>query len=165
VKRTALLAWLSAVALALWPVAPPAAAPRCYPTSRSVAQTGGLVQDTLTQLVWQQDGSGTRMGCSSGGNLKCTWAEAQAYCAGLTLGGVSGWRLPTVKELFSLVDFTIAYPGPTIDQTAFPNTPAEWFWTSSPYAGSSGYAWHVNFSYGFSNYGDVGSDYRVRCVR
>ena len=164
-------AWTIALAVALWPVAPPAAAPRCYPTSRFVVQTGGLVQDTLTQLVWQQDGSGTRTGCSGSGNLTCTWAEAQAYCAGLTLGGLSGWRLPSVKELSSLVDFTVAYPGPAINATAFPNTPSAVFWTSAPYLGtpvypsSSGYAWRVSFYDGSSNDGDAGNSHRVRCVR
>lgn len=55
--------------------------------------------------------------------------------------------------------------GPTIDQTAFPNTPATSFWTSSPYAGSSGRAWYVNFYDGYSAFYDVGySDYG-RCVR
>jgi len=124
-----------------------------------------MVQDTLTQIVWQRDGSGTRAGCSGSGQLTCTWAEAQAYCSGLTLGGYSDWRLPTVKELSSIVDFTVASPGPTIDQTAFPSTPATWFWTSSPYAGSSGDAWYVYFNLGYSLYNDVGNGNRVRCVR
>jgi len=57
--------------------------------------------------------------------------------------------LPTVKELSSIVDFTVA--GPAINQTAFPSTPADRFWTSSPYAGSSGYAWDVFFYDGFSS--------------
>ena len=67
-------------------------------------------------------------------------------------------------ELRTIVDFTVT-SGATIDATAFPGTPAEWFWTSSPYAGSSGYAWPVKFNDGGSNYYDVGGDYRVRCVR
>jgi hypothetical protein len=65
------------------------------------------------------------------------------------------------------VDLTVASgsTSSTIDQTAFPGTPAESFWTSSPYAGSSGYAWRINFFYGVSNDDDVGISYRVRCVR
>jgi len=137
---------------------------RCYPTSRFVVLAGGLVQDSLTGLVWQQDGSGTRTGCSGSGTLTCTWAEAQAYCAGLTLGGSSGWRLPTVKELSSLVDFTVAL-GSSLNQTAFPNTtlPSS-FWTASPSAFLSGTTWDVN-SDGRSSFDDVGNDNGVRCVR
>jgi hypothetical protein len=138
---------------------------RCYPKSRFVGQTGGFVQDMLTGLVWQQDGSGTRTGCSGSGTSTCTWSEAQAYCAELNLGGLSGWRLPTVKELSSLVDFTVAL-GPTINETAFPNiTFPSRFWTSSPSAFQSGTAWAVHFDGGNSSFDDVGTDYSVRCVR
>jgi len=158
-----MVALMIALAVAGLPLRPPAAAPRCYPTNRFVVQSGGTVKDTLTSLVWQQDGSGTRAGCSGSGQLTCTWAEAQAYCSGLALGGYSDWRLPTVKELSSIVDFTVA--GPAINQTAFPSTPADRFWTSSPYAGSSGNAWNVSFLLGDSSSYDVGNDYRVRCVR
>ncbi len=133
---------------------------RCYPTSRFVALTGGVVQDTLTGLIWQQDGSGTRTGCSGVDNLLCTWAEAQAYCANVG----SGFRLPTIKELMSIVDFTVT-SGATINQTAFPNAPAEQFWTSTPCADVSSCAWYVVFGNGDNWTSDVSSAYRVRCVR
>jgi len=100
-----------------------------------VSADGLTVTDTITGLVWQRDGWGTRAGCSGGadglgsGNLTCSWSEAQSYCASLTLGGVSGWRLPGRNELSTLVDFTET--NPCIDQTAFPNAPSDWFQTSS----------------------------------
>ena len=150
-KRSLFFAWISAVALAMWPVGPMAAAPRCYPTSRFVVLPDGLVRDTLTKLVWQQQASATTM----------TWADAKSYCS----AAGSGFRLPTVKELESIVDATVAPPGPTIDPIAFPNTPAEVFWTSSPYAGSSAFAWNLVFFNGNSSYNDVDHDNRVRCVR
>ncbi len=106
------------------------------------------MSDTLTKLVWQQQASTATM----------TWAVAKTYCP-------SGFRLPTVKELVSIVDLTVASPGPTIDQTAFPGTPAEGFWTSSPSVGSSGDAWYVNFGNGRQIFTVVGSYPRVRCVR
>jgi hypothetical protein len=161
VKRTLFVRWIPFLAIALWPLTPPSAAPRCYPTSRFVDLTDGFVRDTLTNLVWQQDGAGTRTGCSGSGSLTCTWAEAQTYCKGQG----SGFRLPTVKELRSIADFTLALPGPTINQAAFPSTPPETFWTSSPYASLSGNAWYVSFAYGFSYYDVVSTNYRVRCVR
>jgi hypothetical protein len=95
--------------------------------------------------------------------LPCTWSEAIAYCTGLNLDG-SGWRLPTKDELVSIVDTTVT-SGPEINQTAFPNTPYEIFWTSTPCAGSSGNAWFVGFGLGLSGYGDVSGYGRVRCVR
>ena len=127
----------------------------------AVSGDGLTVTDTITYLVWQRDGSGTRAGCSGSGNLTCAWNEAKAYCAGLTLGGVSGWRLPAWMELLTIVDMTTS--NPSIDATAFPNTPAEDFWTSSPLVGYPGVAWYVSFKYGF--YDNGGTGYRVRCVR
>ena len=77
-------------------------------TSQYVVSADGLtVTDTITGLVWQRDGSDTRAGCiTDGSNLTCTWTEAKAYCASLALGGVSDWRLPGMKELLTIVDFT-----------------------------------------------------------
>jgi hypothetical protein len=128
-----------------------------------VASADGLsVTDTITGLVWQRDGSGTREGCAK--STTCTWAEAKTYCTGLALGGLSGWRLPTAIELSNILDFTVT-SGAMIDKTAFPSTPAEWFWTFSPFTGLSDFAWGVDFGYGYSTAFMVSSDYRVRCVR
>jgi hypothetical protein len=66
-----------------------------------------------------------------------TWDDAKTYCADSTHGGYDDWRLPTAIELVSLVDFTIASPGPTIDATAFPGALGNLHWTASPLAGSS----------------------------
>ena len=113
----------------------------------------GTVYDTKTKLTWQQTvASGTY-----------NWAGAKTYCAGLSLNG-TGWRLPTIKELQTIVDDSRT--NPAIDTTAFPSTPADWFWSSSPLAGSSSYAWDVSFDFGFTGYSDVSYNYgNVRCVR
>ena len=120
------------------------------------------VTDTITGLFWQRDGSGVRPACTTDRtNLTCTRAEAHAYCASLTLGGVSGWRVPARNELVTIVDFTKTNP-PSIDETAFPNTPVDWFQTSSSDASAGGSNWNVGFYDGRSDGSDVG---RVRCVR
>jgi hypothetical protein len=69
-----------------------------------------------------------------------------------------------VKELQTIVDES--RKSPSIDPTAFPSTPSDYFWSSSPLAGSSSYAWYVDFSYGNTSNG-VGVSYatNVRCVR
>ena len=126
-----------------------------------VSADGIIVTDTSTGLVWQRDGSGSRPNCAQ--NPQCTWAESQAYCTGLTLDG-SGWRWPTLTELQSIVDTTVT-SGATINQTAFPNTPAVDFWTSSPSAGSSGGALCVSFYNGGTYNSVVGDVLKVRCVR
>jgi len=69
----------------------------------TVSADGDLVYDNVTGLVWTQatdiDGNG-----SVDANDKRTQPEAARYCAGLSYGGYS-WRLPSIKELVSLMDF------------------------------------------------------------
>jgi hypothetical protein len=78
------------------------------------------------------------------------------------LGG--GYRLPTVKELLTIVDFSKS--NPAIDSNAFPNTPAVAFWTATPLAGSPPTsAWFISFDDGYAGNADMGQPNRVRCVR
>lgn len=74
-----------------------------------------------------------------------------------------GWRLPTAKELFSLVDRT--QPGPVIDLDAFPGTPAEWFWSASLYDGYPGSAWQISFKDGEVRTSYNHHGYLIRLVR
>ena len=81
----------------------------------------GTVYDTRTKLTWQQ-----QVGSSS-----YVHADAASYCAnlGASVGG-TGWRIPTFKELLTTVAVT-NHIGPWIDQTAFPATPAGFYWSST----------------------------------
>ena len=138
-----------------WPMPNPASAGLPNPASYDTS-TPGVVRDEVTGLLWQQIvDPGTY-----------TWDQATAYCEGLMLAGHSDWRVPTRIELVSLVDYTVAPPGPTIDIIAFPNTPSNLFWTSSAWAsGNPGGWWYVNFVDGDAST-IVGSfTSRVRCVR
>jgi hypothetical protein len=117
--------------------------------------SAGIVKDNRTGLSWQQN--------VDAGSY--SWANAKTYCQSLTLNA-SGWRLPTYKELLTLIDPTRASPNPLIDANAFPSTPADSFWTASPYVGAAGHAWFVNFGVGGpSNDSDASILHRVRCVR
>ncbi|MEV7144738.1 DUF1566 domain-containing protein [Streptomyces tauricus] len=115
----------------------------------------GTVRDNVTCLRWQRaKAPGTH-----------TFAKARSYCADLDLDG-GGWRLPTRIEVLSLVD--TARSGPAIDTAAFPGTPAQFFWTSSPWAVTKTplRAWIVNFYEGLtSNAAYQSGSYQVRCVR
>jgi tetratricopeptide (TPR) repeat protein len=51
--------------------------------------------DPLTGLMWAGQQSQNRM----------TWQEATDYCASLQLGGYSGWRLPTLKEMSPISEY------------------------------------------------------------
>lgn len=115
---------------------------------------GGTVTDNFTRLVWQQ----------AANTAGASWAGAKTYCAGLTLAG-GGWRVPSMKELMTLVDWGAAYPGPTVDATAFPDTPNVEFWSSSHVAGNSPNAWGIFFWDGHSGNDDASNSHPVRCVR
>jgi hypothetical protein len=136
------------------------------PTGRYVVTAGGTgngtVYDTRTKLTWQQTATSTTYALS----------DAKTYCTGMstTLGG-TGWRLPTIKEIVTIIDFSVGYsnaPGaPMIDRNAFPGTLASEFWSSSP-ALASGSTWLVNFQDPASVYESppgTTSRYLVRCVR
>ena len=55
----------------------------------------GTITDNVTRLTWVQDTSSD----------KSTWSEALAGAETCTAGGYDDWRLPTIKELYSLIDF------------------------------------------------------------
>lgn len=68
-----------------------------------------------------------------------------------TAAGFDDWRAPSVDELFALADRTRVRPA--IDTEYFPDTPNDWFWSNTPYAGDpSDCAWSVNFSNGNANW-------------
>jgi hypothetical protein len=148
--RSGALALGAACALAL-----PASSARANAPAGRYAIAGGTVTDTATKLVWQQ----------AVDPAQYTWAQAQSYCAGLALAG-GGWRVPSVKELMTLVDFSVALPAPAIDATAFPGMPSPpFFWSSSPLVAAPSSAWYVYFDYGSTNATVVTTSYHVRCVR
>lgn len=112
--------------------------------------------DVSTGLAWQRLD-----------NVK-SWQDALSYCEGLALDGFNDWRLPTVNELFSLVDTGTESPA-IYDGTVFPSTLSSnyFHWSSTVAANyiNSG-AWGVNFtsgntgSYSYQTYSGA-----VRCVR
>lgn len=118
---------------------------------------GLTVADNVTGLTWTQSPD-----WNSDGNIntndKMTLAEAQAYpntLNAMNYGGYSDWRLPTIKELYSLMDFRGTDPGaatgisgliPFIDTTTFSFAYGDeaagervidaQFWSSNTYLGT-----------------------------
>ncbi len=130
---------------------------RCV-AQRSEAQAqrytsqGGTVYDSLTKLTWQKEVP----------EASYAWKEAGDFCTALDLDG-TGWRLPSVSELQTLVDETKS--NPAIDLNTFPGTPSEYFWTSSVLPRFTSYVWTVYFGFGLSTFFDVNQSRHVRCVR
>lgn len=64
----------------------------------------GTVTDNNTGLIWAQTTDINRDGKITVDD-KVTYDEGIAYASSLTLGGHSDWRVPTIKELYSLMLF------------------------------------------------------------
>lgn len=121
--------------------------------SRFIDNGDGTVTDKETNLVWMKQDDGTRR----------KWKEAKEYCEEnkAKLPG-EGWRLPTVKELISIIDYE-KY-NPAIDPI-FTKTQSSYYWSSTPHAGGSGYAWFVYFSDGYVVWSYMDDGNCVRPVR
>ncbi len=97
-----------------------------------------------------------------------TQPDAKEYCNTIAEDGRTGWRLPTVNELSSirynpgLVSVGPATCSPSIDQSAFPDTPASRFWTST--VRPLGDAYYTSFSDGRSHGSPLDEPMFVRCV-
>ena len=67
----------------------------------------GTVSDLNTGLMWTQDPG-----------AKKTFDQARAGASGCKVGGHSDWRLPTIKELYSLILFSGTDPEPWSSDTS-----------------------------------------------
>ncbi|MBV5310172.1 DUF1566 domain-containing protein [Chromatium okenii] len=139
-----------------------------------------IIKDFVTGLEWQR--------CSVGQS----WDKTNKTCTGtassfnwdtsITLTVTGGFRIPTIDELKTLVycsskdpitigmtaDLTRCsgtFNKPTIVAWAFPNTPSSWFWSGSPIAYGSYYAWSVSFGNGYADHNSRDDHYHVRLVR
>jgi hypothetical protein len=84
-----------------------------YPGNlRSYTNNGnGTVTDNLTGLMWQQTEDINGDGAINFYD-KLTYSEALAGASTCNTGGYNDWRLPTIKELYSLAMFYGYEPGP-----------------------------------------------------
>ncbi len=124
-----------------------------HPQNSNYTVNTDTVVDKTTGLEWQK----------SDDNTIRNWDAALGYCAGLMLDSKSDWRLPSVLELQSIVDYGSS--NPAINGAAFPGTNASSYWSASSYAASSTPAWHVSFLNGHVLANDKTDSYYVRCVR
>jgi hypothetical protein len=119
------------------------------------------VSDAVTGLTWQENVSSSP--CPSTVSGLCSWAQAVSYCQDLSLGSfATGWRLPTVIELQSIVDY--AASSPAIDAHAFPGTPGIPFWTATPVESVPGDYIAIAFDTGSGSWQGPLALHAVRCV-
>ncbi|MFI3187371.1 MAG: DUF1566 domain-containing protein [Methylococcaceae bacterium] len=134
------------------------------PTGDFVDNKDGTVTHKTTGLTWMRCAMGQKWTGSSCSGTESTYTYEQAVALKRTFAGKSGWRLPNIAELQTLVERENTQPA--INNTLFPNTSNDAFWSSSPYVGRSSYAWDVSFVNGVVSYGGGRYDgLPVRLVR
>ena len=141
----------------------------------------GTVTDTDTGLMWAQVAGPA-----------VNWVGALNYAENLTLAGYTDWRVPNIKELQTLVDYTLATATTAaaavapLNRVLFPTatTPATAYWSSTALRGGGAVtptsAWLVEMgvnnavpaangpgrnAQGLISYEVMGSSYRVFAVR
>lgn len=111
------------------------------PESKFTDNGDGTVTDLVTGFMWKKSHEPTGI---------YTWQGAlqmaQAVNTGGGFAGYTDWRVPNAKELRSIVEEKCY--DPAINLSVFPETPSDYFWTSSPDAEVGAYAWIVNFRWG-----------------
>jgi len=114
-----------------------------------------VVKDDVNKLLWE-DSVHTE-------DTKVNHMEAEAYCANLEIGEYKSWRVPTLTELLSIVDYKRYKPAILKE---FDHVSKETlYWTSTPYARSSDEFWGVSFKDGATSNAAQTYDRQVRCVQ
>lgn len=126
------------------------------PTWRFVIDVNkGTVLDTKTGLMWRRCAEGSSGTDCAYRARSFKWDEALLIAADSTWAGYKDWRVPSLKELQSLVEYQCW--APAINSTVFPGTPelgveeGPGTWTSTPNAFNVTKAWSIDFSDGRSS--------------
>ncbi len=113
----------------------------------------GTVTDLNTKLIWQKTPPGTLY----------RWSDAAGYAKNLKLAGHNDWRVPTMKELYSIVDFrgTMRTRTPYIDTKYFdfeypdPSSGLRdmdvQYWSSNEYVGTTMHGDISAFGFNFAD--------------
>jgi hypothetical protein len=119
------------------------------------AVTGGCVLDNVTGLMWEGSPTSatfTNKGDNSAGDASTDVAAVNTN----NLCGHNDWRMPSINELQSILDYGVAVTLVNnvvhIDSTWFPNTLFDFsYWTL--HSGSDPYAWIMDFASGYTTIG------------
>jgi len=112
----------------------------------------GIVTDNVTELMWDNNHSVMH------------GDEAEAYCANtVNTGGHTDWRLPTRRELLTIIDYSKS--SPSLDSGLFSNIGSYNYWTSDKSVKDSTSYFYVHTSDGRVALDDGSESGSVICVR
>jgi hypothetical protein len=124
------------------------------------------VLDEATGLIWQRCTFGrpwTGLVCGAGTGPIYTHEQALVHAQNARTA-TKAWRLPNIKELASIIDWTQRTP--SIDSAAFPNT--MWtvnYWSATPNVQDPTSAFSVNFYAGTVSPRSRSEEKYIRFVR
>lgn len=122
----------------------------------------GTITDNYTGLIWKKCSQGVSGNdCKYGSPSLREWAKARVECENLNFAGKKGWRIPTLKELQSIVD-TGTFD-PAINKKFFVGSSYP-YWTLTSPAEYPVSKFTVVFSDGVTYYKDAGNFAATRCV-
>ena len=144
------------------------------PTSEFIDNGDGTVTHTRTGLTWKRCAEGrSGEGCTTGPpdpNLDAegfSFSDALSRAESSTFAGYNDWRVPNLKELYSIVEH--CGHSMAINQSMFPNVPSRAggavFWTSTSDPRTSANAFLVAFEHGGAVPVGRGSRIYLRLVR
>jgi hypothetical protein len=114
-----------------------------------ISVDGSEVTDQKTGLIWRRCSEGMVVSGGTCTGTATTFTNELALARAKEVSSLTAipWRLPNVKELSSIADKSLS--NPAIDATAFPATPSNLFWSSSPVVGTPYASWYVYFLDGY----------------
>ncbi len=149
------------------------------PTAHATYTGDFTTTDNATGLVWNSCSQGLsgatcaigaaqimpNDGTATDATNHATWGCSALNSAnsGNGYAGIKTWRLPTRKELETLIDYGVSV-APVINGTAFPGTMSGTYWSSTTYAPNTTDAWVVSFNVGVVANNGKPNPYYVRCV-
>ncbi|MDQ5939103.1 MAG: hypothetical protein QG557_50 [Pseudomonadota bacterium] len=108
------------------------------------AKTWSCVKDNVTGLIWE-------VKTPENAKLTFPFSETQTVTQSQNeqkLCGLTNWRLPTIEELQSIVNYNVPLPNATIDVNFFPHSTNEIYWSQSPYTKNKNEMWALYFNDG-----------------
>lgn len=133
---------------------------KSYPVDQILTDNGdGTVSDNTTGLMWAKDGNG--LGCNSGGLL--SFANAITWANGLSFAGHTDWRMPTIREAHTIINFSGF--NPPVYNPPFVNMKPETYWTSTPHPLWSANGYYISYFDGRTTSQDKANALYVMAVR
>ena len=113
-----------------------------------------VVYDNTSGLLWQDSNDNKE--------LSITYHEAKEYCSKLVIGEYKDFRIPTLYELQTIIDYKNYKPAIL---TGFKYVDNQTYWSSTTFVDDTREVWTINFTKGSRSVKAKHYDRNIRCVQ